>query len=99
MRGLDPRIHDEALRMRALPLVVTGLVPVTPLRQARCPLKRDGRVKPGHDNVEIGREIKNLCSNGRKPRRLNDFSSQQITYPHRSGRAYIPHVLLNEGAI
>jgi hypothetical protein len=30
-------------------VVVTGLVPVTPLREARCQPKRDGQDKPGHD--------------------------------------------------
>jgi lytic murein transglycosylase len=30
-------------------LVITGLVPVIPLRDAQCPPKRDGRDKPGHD--------------------------------------------------
>jgi hypothetical protein len=29
--------------------VVTGLVPVTPLRRAQCLPDRDGRDKPGHD--------------------------------------------------
>jgi len=33
-------------------LVITGLVPVIPLTSARpCPLKRDGRDKPGHDKM------------------------------------------------
>jgi hypothetical protein len=31
--------------------------------------------------------------------RLNNFPAQQKTYPRRFRRAYIPHVLLNEGAI
>jgi hypothetical protein len=29
--------------------VITGLVPVIPLRDAMCPPDRDGRDKPGHD--------------------------------------------------
>jgi len=34
-----------------LHIVITGLVPVIPLGEARpCVDKRDGRVKPGHDN-------------------------------------------------
>jgi hypothetical protein len=31
--------------------------------------------------------------------RLNNFLASKITYPHRLQRAYIPHVLLNEGAV
>jgi lysophospholipase len=31
--------------------VITGLDPVIPQRQALCPPKRDGRVKPGHDRL------------------------------------------------
>ena len=34
--------------------VVTGLVPVTPLRGVCAPPKRDGRDKPGHDNESKG---------------------------------------------
>jgi hypothetical protein len=32
-------------------LVITGLVPVIPIRMARRFSKRDGRDKPGHDGV------------------------------------------------
>jgi hypothetical protein len=31
-------------------MVITGLVPVIPLREAWCLSKRDGRDEPGHDN-------------------------------------------------
>jgi hypothetical protein len=33
----------------ALPVVITGLVPVIPLRRAMRVPKQDARVKPGHD--------------------------------------------------
>src|ERR1017187_9214797 len=39
---------DSDIRLTHL-LVVTGLVPVTPLRLPQCLPKRDGRDKPGHD--------------------------------------------------
>jgi hypothetical protein len=36
---------------RNLTGVITGLAPVIPVSMARlCPLNRDGRDKPGHDN-------------------------------------------------
>jgi hypothetical protein len=35
-----------------LSVVMAGLVPAIPLRQALCIPKRDARVKPAHDNGE-----------------------------------------------
>jgi hypothetical protein len=34
-------------------IVVTGLVPVTSLRLARCLPKRDGQDEPGHDTAKF----------------------------------------------
>ena len=34
-------------------VVITGLVPVIPLRDATYPPKRDGRDEPCHDNGEV----------------------------------------------
>src|SRR3569832_145216 len=46
----DDNPRDDAHGSFPLSLVVTGLVPATPIRMARpCPLKRDGRGKLGHD--------------------------------------------------
>ncbi len=39
-----PIIHD-------LSTVITGLVPVIPINMARYSIDRDGRVKPGHDEL------------------------------------------------
>jgi hypothetical protein len=39
-------------QIKKLSLVITGLVPVIPLTRARrYQIKRDGRVKPGHDEL------------------------------------------------
>jgi hypothetical protein len=35
--------------LMALPLVITGLVPVISMREVRCLSNRDGRDRPGHD--------------------------------------------------
>jgi hypothetical protein len=43
--------EDGSLSDDSLSLVITGLVPVIPLRWAQYVPKRDGRVKPGHDNL------------------------------------------------
>jgi hypothetical protein len=50
-----PKGKLREIRATELQLVITGLVPVIPLRLARCIPKRDGRVKPGHDSVELSR--------------------------------------------
>jgi hypothetical protein len=47
--------------------VITGLVPVIPLRDALCPPKRDGRVKPGHDKARGLGMTPNLSHSGRLP--------------------------------
>ena len=47
--GMPP----DRLRRTCLSFVVTGLVPVIPLRMAmRCLINRDGRDKPGHDRLK-----------------------------------------------
>jgi hypothetical protein len=49
-------------------LVITGLVPVIPIRMARRYSKRDGRDKPGHDGVEREGVIPGERSEGRGSR-------------------------------
>src|ERR1019366_5942525 len=56
IRAPRTRCRPPRARLAGEPLtVITGLVPVIPLRDALCPPKRDGRDKPGHDKLEIER--------------------------------------------
>src|ERR1035437_7755719 len=56
IRAPRTRCRQPRARSAGEPLtVITGLVPVIPLRDALCPPKRDGRDKPGHDKLEIER--------------------------------------------
>jgi hypothetical protein len=48
-------------------VVITGLVPVIPIRTARRISKRDGRDKPGHDVVEPESVIPGPRSGARDP--------------------------------
>jgi hypothetical protein len=48
-RGEEAALH---------PIVITGLVPVIPMRRARCVPKRDGRNKSGHDK---SRDFRDIC--------------------------------------
>ena len=40
--------------------VITGLVPVISTGKAQRSLDRDGRVKPGHDNVRVAQPLREL---------------------------------------
>src|SRR5262249_49724074 len=51
-QGAPPRLHGEGEGGGVTPsLVVAGLDPATPTRNARRPPKRDGRDKPGDDDI------------------------------------------------
>ncbi len=60
---------SAALRPGMTPsVVITGLVPVIPIRMARRFSYRDGRDKPGHDVVEPESVIPGERSEGRGSR-------------------------------
>jgi len=77
------------MALRHLLLVVPGLVPGTPFREARRPPKRDGRDKPGHDGRGfVARDDSSLSRHPEEPPRsggLEGSLSRNLSSPRKRG--------------